>query len=58
MRSVIEQRQLVNFQNALANLIDEYLKDNINIYDMRTILQDEIASDLISRRAELGDKLT
>lgn len=48
-----ERKQIANFQEAVASVIDIYLKEGMDPDNVRMVLQSEATSDLATRRAEL-----
>jgi hypothetical protein len=45
--------QIQKFDDAIAEVIDAYLKEGMDPDDMRLLLQEQIVSDLHGRRLEL-----
>ena len=48
-----ERKQCIAVQDAVSEIIDEYLKDGLDPEYIRTCLEDERTSDLYARRQEL-----
>lgn len=49
-----EKKQITNFQDALGELVDAYLREGLDPSLIAEMLNDEAQSDLFARRAELG----
>ena len=50
-----EIKQAQNFQDAIASVIDIYLKEGIDPDTVREVLRDHASSDLELRRKELDN---
>jgi hypothetical protein len=48
-----ERTQAIKFQDAIGAIVDQYLKEGMDIETLRDILVDEAGSDLYGRRDEL-----
>ncbi len=48
-----EVKQMQNFENAVAEVIDQYLKEGMEPDDVRTILESHAMSNLRQRRMEI-----
>ncbi len=48
-----ERKQAINFQDAIADIVDQYLKEGLHIDTIVEVLIDEAGSDLDKRRQEL-----
>ena len=53
MKTKDERKQIQNFETAITDVIDIYLKEGMDPDDMRSVLQEQITSDLHGRRTEL-----
>lgn len=48
-----ERKQAIKFQDAIGAIVDEYLKEGMDIDMIREVLVDEASADLHGRRLEL-----
>lgn len=48
-----ERNQIDNFQKAIAEVVDQYLKEGMDPDQIREVLVDEAGSDLHGRRLEI-----
>lgn len=48
-----ERNQAIKFQDAIGEIVDQYLKEGMDVERMRDVLRDEASSDLYGRREEL-----
>ena len=54
MRSIQDkQKQTQNFEEAISNVIDQYLVDGMNADQIREVLRGQVASDLRARLSEI-----
>ncbi len=50
-----ERYQAIKFQDAIGEIVDQYLKEGMDVETIREVLRDEAGSDLYGRRDELEE---
>ena len=48
-----ERKQAINFQDAIGEIVDQYLKEGMDVDIMKEVLRDEAGTDLHKRREEI-----
>lgn len=48
-----ERNQAIKFQDAVGEIVDQFLKEGMNVETIQEVLRDEAGSDLYGRRQEL-----
>jgi len=55
MLTADERTQIQNFEEAVSEVIDEYLKEGMDPDQIRDVLRGHIASDLHGRRSDMQE---
>lgn len=48
-----ERQQAIKFQDAIGEIVDQYLKEGMDVETIKEVLRDEAGSDLHRRREEI-----
>ena len=49
-----ERKQAIKFQDAIGEIVDQYLKEGMDVETIQEVLRDEAGSDLYARRDEVS----